>query len=41
MDFRDVVVVAGEEPAAAGEDLQLLSKRVADYEAWSGHHAGR
>ena len=29
-----LLVVAAEERAAAGEDLQLLSKRVADYEAW-------
>jgi hypothetical protein len=36
-----LLVVAAEERAAAGEDLALLSKRVADYEAWSGHHAGR
>jgi hypothetical protein len=36
-----LLVVAAEERAQAGEDLQLLSKRVADYESWSGHHAGR
>lgn len=36
-----LLVVAAEERAAAGEDLALLAKRVADYEAWSGHHAGR
>jgi hypothetical protein len=36
-----LLVVAAEERAAAGEDLVLLSKRVADYEAWSGHTAGR
>lgn len=36
-----LLVVAAEERAAAGEDLALLSKRVADYEAWSGHTAGR
>ncbi len=36
-----LLVVAAEERAAAGEDLGLLSKRVADYEAWSGHTAGR
>lgn len=36
-----LLVVAAEDRAAAGEDLQLLSKRVADYEAWSGHTAGR
>jgi hypothetical protein len=36
-----LLVVAAEERAACGEDLVLLSKRVADYEAWSGHTAGR
>ncbi|MDB4952864.1 MAG: hypothetical protein JWO36_433 [Myxococcales bacterium] len=36
-----LLVVAAEERAGAGEDLALLSKRVADYEAWSGHTAGR
>jgi hypothetical protein len=36
-----LLVVAAEERAAAGEDLQLLSKRIAEYEAWSGHTAGR
>ena len=36
-----LLVVAAEERAAAGEDLAVLSKRIADYEAWSGHHAGR
>jgi hypothetical protein len=36
-----LLVVAAEERAAAGEDLGSLSKRVADYEAWSGHTAGR
>lgn len=36
-----LLVVAAEERAQAGEDLALLSKRVADYEAWSGHTAGR
>jgi hypothetical protein len=36
-----LLVVAAEERAAAGEDIALLSKRVADYEAWSGHTAGR
>ena len=36
-----LLVVAAEERAAAGEDLVVLSKRVADYEAWSGHSAGR
>jgi hypothetical protein len=36
-----LLVVAAEERAAQGEDLMLLSKRVADYEAWSGHTAGR
>jgi hypothetical protein len=36
-----LLVVAAEERAAQGEDVQLLSKRIADYEAWSGHTAGR
>jgi len=36
-----LLVVAAEERAAAGEDVGVLSKRVADYEAWSGHTAGR
>jgi len=36
-----LLVVAAEERAGQGEDVQLLSKRIADYEAWSGHHAGR
>ncbi len=36
-----LLVVAAEERAAQGEDTTLLSKRIADYEAWSGHTAGR
>jgi hypothetical protein len=36
-----LLVVAAEERAAQGEDVALLSKRIADYEAWSGHTAGR
>jgi hypothetical protein len=36
-----LLVVAAGERAAAGEDFGLLSKRVADYESWSGHTAGR
>ena len=36
-----LLVVAAEERAAAGEDVSLLSKRIADYEEWSGHSAGR
>lgn len=36
-----LLVVAAEERAAQGEDVQILSKRIADYEAWSGHTAGR
>jgi hypothetical protein len=36
-----LLVNAAEERAAAGEDIALLSKRVADYESWSGHTAGR
>lgn len=36
-----LLVVAAEDRATAGEDVSLLSKRIADYEAWSGHTAGR
>lgn len=36
-----LLVVAAEERATIGEDLTVLSKRIADYEAWSGHTAGR
>jgi hypothetical protein len=36
-----LLVVAAEERAASGEDVTLLSKRIADYESWSGHTAGR
>ena len=36
-----LLVVAAEERASAGEDVALLSKRIADYESWSGHTAGR
>jgi hypothetical protein len=36
-----LLVIAAEERAAAGEDLGILSKRIAEYEAWSGHTAGR
>lgn len=36
-----LLVVAAEERAAAGEDLAVLSRRIADYESWSGHTAGR
>jgi hypothetical protein len=36
-----LLVVAAEERAAAGEDVAVLSRRIADYEAWSGHTAGR
>jgi hypothetical protein len=36
-----LLVVAAEERAAAGEDIAVLSRRIADYEAWSGHTAGR
>jgi len=35
-----LLVVAAEERAASGEDITVLSKRIADYEAWSGHTAG-
>ncbi len=36
-----LLVVAAEERARAGEDLEALAKRVADYEAWTGRSAGR
>ena len=36
-----LLVVAAEERAATGEDVAVLSRRIADYEAWSGHTAGR
>jgi hypothetical protein len=36
-----LLVVAAQERAAQGEDHVGLSKRIADYEAWSGHTAGR
>jgi hypothetical protein len=36
-----LLVVAAEERAATGEDVAVLSKRIADYEAWSGHSVGR
>ena len=36
-----LLVIAAEERAVVGEDLEMLAKRVADYEAWSGHTAGR
>ena len=36
-----LLVVAAEERAAQGEDVAVLSKRIAEYESWSGHTAGR
>src|SRR5262245_18040889 len=36
-----LLVVAAQERAAAGEDVAVLARRIADYEAWSGHTAGR
>jgi hypothetical protein len=36
-----LLVVAAEDRATTGEDVSVLSKRIADYEAWSGHTAGR
>jgi hypothetical protein len=36
-----LLVVAAEERVSTGEDVSLLSKRIADYESWSGHTAGR
>ena len=36
-----LLVVAAEDRARNGEDLEALSKRIAEYEAWSGRSAGR
>ena len=36
-----LLVVAAETRAKTGEDVSVLAKRIADYEAWSGHTAGR
>lgn len=36
-----LLVVAAANRAASGEDVELLAKRIAEYEAWSGHTAGR
>ncbi|MCX5740985.1 MAG: hypothetical protein NT062_00635 [Proteobacteria bacterium] len=36
-----LLVVAADERASVGEDVHVLAKRIADYEAWSGHSAGR
>lgn len=36
-----LLVVAAETRATSGEDVSVLAKRIADYEAWSGHTAGR
>src|SRR5687768_7905033 len=36
-----LLVVAAAERASQGEDTTLLAKRIADYESWSGHTAGR
>jgi len=36
-----LLVVAAEERARQGEDLEALARRIAEYEAWSGHTAGR
>lgn len=36
-----LLVVAAAERAAAGEDVEGLARRIAEYEAWSGHSAGR
>jgi hypothetical protein len=36
-----LLVVAAEDRAKNGEDLEALSKRIAEYEAWSGRSAGR
>jgi hypothetical protein len=36
-----LLVVAAEERARTGEDLEALARRVNEYESWSGHSAGR
>lgn len=36
-----LLVVAAEDRARQGEDLDALARRIADYESWSGHSAGR
>jgi hypothetical protein len=36
-----LLVVAAEERARTGEDLEALSQRVSEYEAWTGRTAGR
>jgi len=36
-----LLVVAAHERARAGEDLEALARRVADYESWTGRSAGR
>jgi hypothetical protein len=36
-----LLVVAAHERAAAGEDVETLSRRIANYEKWSGRTAGR
>lgn len=36
-----LLVVAAEERARHGEDLEALSRRVSEYEAWTGRTAGR
>ncbi len=36
-----LLVVAADGRAKVGEDVQILAKRIADYESWSGHTAGR
>ena len=36
-----LLVVAAEERAQSGEDLEALARRISEYEAWTGHTAGR
>ncbi len=36
-----LLVVAAEERAIAGEDVEGLARRIGEYEAWSGHSAAR
>jgi hypothetical protein len=36
-----LLVVAADERARAGENLEALSQRIRDYEEWTGRTAGR
>ena len=36
-----LLVVAAEERARNGEDLETLARRISEYETWTGRTAGR